>query len=275
MKLLDKVAVVTGGGSGIGKAMCLRFHQEGARAVIVADINEAAAQAVAHEIGGLAISCDVSDELQVEALVKTVEQSYGQLDLFCSNAGVGFGDGGSSATGATNQQWQLNWGINVMAHVYAARAAIPGMTERGGGYLLQTCSAAGLLSQIGDAAYSSTKHAAIGLAESLSITHGDDGIKVSVLCPQYVATKMIGIEEGEDFSDKAGVISPEQAADSVVSGLASEQFLILTHPEVETYRQNKAANYDRWLGGMRKLRRSLFGGKDTMEIGDLSNVNKK
>lgn len=274
MKVLGKVVVVTGGGSGIGKALCQRFHREGAKAIVVADINEAAAKAVAATVGGVGVACDVSDEQQVLSLVKNTEQTYGSLDLFCSNAGIGFGDGGRAATGASNEQWQLSWGVNVMAHVYAARAAIPGMVERGGGYLLQTCSAAGLLSQIGDAAYSTTKHAAVGLAESLAISHGDEGVKVSVLCPQYVATPMIGIAEGEDFSDKDGVISPDQLADIVVQGLDQEQFLILTHPEVENYRQSKAANYDRWLGGMRKLRRLLFGDKQDMDIGDLTGVNK-
>lgn len=274
MKLADKVVVVTGGGSGIGKALCHRFKQEGARAIVVADIDAEAAQRVADSIDGLGLSCDVSDEQQIKALVQQAEDSYGQIDLFCSNAGVGFGDGGRAATGASNKQWQLNWDINVMAHVYAARAVIPGMVARGGGYLLQTCSAAGLLSQIGDAAYSTTKHAAIGLAESLAISHGDEGIKVSILCPQYVATRMIGLEEGDDYSDRDGVISPEQAAAAVVEGLDKEAFLILTHPEVEAYRQHKAANYDRWLGGMRKLRRALFGDKEDVGIADLTHVNK-
>ena len=275
MQLAGKVVVVTGGASGIGKAMCLRFKQAGASTVVVSDINEAAARTVADAVGGLAIACDVSNETEVKALVKNVEQSCGRIDLFCSNAGVGFGDGGAAATGASNQQWQLCWDVNVMAHVYAARAVIPGMVTQGGGYLLQTCSAAGLLSQIGDASYSTTKHAAIGFAESLAITHGDQGIKVSILCPQYVATKMIGIEEGEDFSDRAGVISPAQAAEIVLAGLQAENFLILTHPEVETYRQSKASNYDRWLGGMRKLRRSLFGDRESVSIAELTSVNKK
>jgi NAD(P)-dependent dehydrogenase (short-subunit alcohol dehydrogenase family) len=274
MKLADKVVVVTGGGSGIGKALCYRFQQEGARAVVVADIDGEAAQRVAKAIDGLGLACDVADEQQIKTLVQTVEDRYGQIDLFCSNAGVAFGDGGRVASGASNKHWQLSWDINVMAHLYAARAVIPGMAARGGGYLLQTCSAAGLLSQIGDTAYSTTKHAAIGLAEALAISHGDEGIKVSILCPQYVATPMIGLQEGDDYADRDGVISPGQAAAMVVEGLDKEQFLILTHPEVEGYRQHKAANYDRWLGGMRKLRRMLFGDKEAVDLTDLTNVNK-
>lgn len=258
MELANKVVVVTGGAQGIGKALCERFAREGAT-VMVADLNLAAAQTVADAIGGHALVCDVSSETQVQALVCHTQETLGPIDLFCSNAGIAVGDGGPNATSADNNVWQRCWDIHVMAHVYAARAALPSMIERGSGYFLQTVSAAGLLNQIGDAAYSTTKHAALGFAESLAITHGDQGIKVSALCPQYVATQMIGHSENNDLSQQPGVISVEQVAERVVQGLVDEKFLIMTHDDVETYRQRKAADYDRWLGGMRRLRKNLLG----------------
>ncbi len=260
MEIAGKVVIVTGGGNGIGKALCERFAQEGARIVVVADLEADSAQSVADAIGGVAFACNVRDESQIVELVQKVEADYGQVDLFCSNAGIGAGDGPSGlATGADNNVWQAMWDIHVMAHVYAARACLPGMIERGSGYFLNTVSAAGILSQIGDAAYSTTKHAAIGFAESLAITHGDDGIGVSMICPQAVNTRMI-----QQFSDGDGgsagldgVISTEDLAEATVQGLAEGKFLILPHAEVEQYRQNKAADYGRWIGGMRKLRRSV------------------
>jgi NAD(P)-dependent dehydrogenase (short-subunit alcohol dehydrogenase family) len=258
MDVQGKVVVVTGGGNGIGKALCRRFAANGAK-LMVSDRDMSAAQGVADELGAKAFACDVSREEDIVKLVAATVAELGDIDLFCSNAGVGFGDGGPLATSAANSVWQTCWDIHVMAHVYAARAVLPSMIARGSGYFLQTVSAAGLLNQIGDAAYSTTKHAAIGFAESLAITHRDDGIKVSVLCPQYVATRLIGIEEGADFSDQAGVISPEVAADAVVKGLAEEQFIILTHPEVALFKQRKAEDYDRWISGMSKLRKKLMG----------------
>jgi NAD(P)-dependent dehydrogenase (short-subunit alcohol dehydrogenase family) len=255
MQLRDKIIVVTGGASGIGEALCRRFAEEGARAVVVADLNEKGARAVADEINGLGIKCDVSVEADVQQVVSLTERHYGAVDLFCSNAGIFFGDGAEGmATSLPNDRWQRMWEVNVLAHIYAARAVLPGMIARGGGYLLQTASAAGLLSQIGDAAYSTTKHAAIGFAESLAITHGDQGIKVSVLCPQGVATPMLaGLERSPQAGD--GLLSPEAVAESVVEGLAAERFLILPHPQVLTYMQRKSSDYDRWLGGMRRLRK--------------------
>ncbi|MEH6551563.1 MAG: SDR family oxidoreductase [Pseudomonadales bacterium] len=273
MDIKDKVIVVTGGANGIGKAMCLRFAADGAAGVVVADLDVAAAQAVADQIGGLAVACDVSDEAQIQNLVAQTEQRFGRVDIFCSNAGVGFGDGDSGVASATNEQWLLNWNVNVMAHVLAARAVLPGMLERGEGYLVNTASAAGLLNQVGDAAYSTTKHAAIGFAEAIAITHGDKGIRVSVVCPQYVATHMTGIEEGEDISDKIGFISPADAAGSIIEGIRDERFLILTHPEVETYRQRKSQDYDRWLSGMQRLRKNLLGDQlslNVKKLGDMS-----
>ena len=260
MQLRDKVAVVTGGANGIGRALCQRFREEGARQVVVADLEESEAVRLAAELEGEAFGVDVRDEGQVASMVAEVEKRHGCIDLFCSNAGIIALDGEPWwATSAPNSTWQAMWEIHVMSHVYAARACLPGMLARGEGYFLNTVSAAGLLNQIGDAAYSTTKHAAIGFAESLAITHGDDGIKVSVLCPQAVATRMISSVGDGDGGTAAvdGVLSPDQVADEVVQGLAREKFLILPHHEVEGYRQHKAADYDRWLGGMRKLKRQF------------------
>ena len=261
MDVNGKVVIVTGGGNGIGKALCENFHQEGARKVVVTDREDDSAAAVASAIDGDAFAVDVRDESQIQAMVAAVEERYGVIDLFCSNAGIIATDGEPWwATSAPNSTWQAMWEIHVMSHVYAARACLPGMLERGTGYFLNTASAAGLLSQVGDAAYSTTKHAAIGFAESLAITHGDDGIRVSVLCPQAVATRMVGsIGDGDGGTAGVdGILTPQQVADEVVQGLAREEFLILPHKEVVQYRQRKTDDYDRWIGGMRKLRR-LFG----------------
>jgi len=258
MRVEGKVVVVTGGASGIGKAMCLRFHQEGARGIAVADVNEAGAREVAEEIGGLALRCNVTVEGDIVALVEETERRFGPIDLFCSNAGIGIPDGpGGMVTSASNQEWQKSWEVNLMAHVYAARAVLPGMIERGGGYLLNTSSAAGLLNQIGSASYSTTKHAAIGFAESLAITHGDQGIRVSVLCPQGVATPMT---VGKEYSPQAGdgMLQPSEVAESVIQGLEEEQFLILPHPQVQTYMERKTSDYDRWLKGMRRFRQKFI-----------------
>jgi NAD(P)-dependent dehydrogenase (short-subunit alcohol dehydrogenase family) len=260
MQVSGKLVVVTGGANGIGLALCERFHAEGARKIVVADLEESNAKAVADRLDGDAYGVDVSDESAIKAMVEKVEAEHGCIDLFCSNAGIIALDGEPWwATSAPNKTWQAMWDIHVMSHVYAARACLPSMLERGEGHFLNTASAAGLLNQIGDAAYSTTKHAAIGFAESLAITHGDDGIKVSVLCPQAVATRMIGASENGDGGSAGvdGVLTPEAVAEEVIQGLASEAFLILPHKEVETYRQRKAQDYDRWLGGMRKLRRAV------------------
>lgn len=256
MKVKDRTVVVTGGGSGIGKALSTRFAAEGAR-VAVADLDEAAARRTADSFAGLAVACDVAREAGIQALVAATERHFGPIDLFCSNAGILKGEPDHAAS-AANEVWQANWDIHVMAHVYAARAVLPGMIARGGGYFLQVISAAGLLNQIGDAAYSATKHAALGFAESLAITHGDDGIKVSAVCPQFVATGMLGYGEGKGIDAERGIIGPEQVADAVIEGLAAERFLVLPHPQVEAYRQNKAADYDRWLAGMRRLRGKII-----------------
>ena len=258
MDVAGKVIVVTGGANGIGRALCERFHAEGARKVVVADLEESNAQSVALTLGGDAFGVDVRDESALAAMVAKVEADHGGIDLFCSNAGIIALDGEPWwATSAANETWQAMWDIHVMSHVFAARACLPGMLARGKGYFLNTVSAAGLLNQIGDAAYSTTKHAAIGFAESLAITHADDGIGVSALCPQAVATRMIGDNGDGGTAGVDGVLTPEAVADEVVKGLAEERFLILPHEEVEAYPQNKARDYDRWLGGMRKLRRNM------------------
>jgi NAD(P)-dependent dehydrogenase (short-subunit alcohol dehydrogenase family) len=258
MQVAGQLVVVTGGANGIGRALCERFHKEGARKVVVVDLEESNARAVADALGGDAYGVDVRDEGAIQTMVAQVERDHGVIDLFCSNAGIIALDGEPWwATSAPNATWQAMWDIHVMSHVYAARACLPGMLERGSGYFLNTASAAGLLNQIGDAAYSTTKHAAIGFAESLAITHGDDGIGVSVLCPQAVATRMIGDSGDGGSAGVDGVLTPEAVADAVIAGLATEEFLILPHKEVIEYRQRKAENYDRWLGGMRKLRRAV------------------
>ncbi len=260
MQLAGKVVVVTGGGNGIGRALCERFHAEGAEKVVVADLEQDAANAVAEIVSGDAFAVNVRDEKAIAAMVAEVEGRYGRIDLFCSNAGIIALDGEPWwATSAPNETWQAMWEIHVMSHVYAARACLPGMLARGEGYFLNTASAAGLLNQIGDAAYSTTKHAAVGFSESLAITHGDDGIGVSVLCPQAVATRMVDQSTDGDGGSAGvdGVLSVEQVAEEVVQGLQEQRFMILPHKEVEGYFQHKAANYGRWIGGMRKLRRSV------------------
>ena len=258
MKIKDKVAVVTGGASGIGAALCRRFAEEGARAVAVVDCNEDGAKVVAEEIGGVAITADVTVEADVINVVNETENRFGQIDLFCSNAGITSMDGPTAAS-APNEVWEASWGVNLMAHVYAARAVLPKMIERVEGYLLNTSSAAGLLSQIGSAPYSVTKHASVAFAECLAISHGNDGIKVSVLCPQAVRTPMLGGFEDGNVAGVDGVLEPSEVAECVVEALDEERFLILPHPKVLTYMQRKASDYDRWLGGMRRLRARFFG----------------
>ena len=254
MHVRDQVVVVTGGGSGIGRALCRRFAREGARAVIVVDQRESARD-VAKEIGGDAILADVGSESEVQHLVQQVIERHRRVDLFCSNAGIGGGEAGLETDGS---RWQDFWQVNVMAHVYAARAVLPSMLAAGGGYLLQTASAAGLLTQIGSAPYSVTKHAAVAFAEWLAITYGDRGIKVSCLCPQGVRTPML---EGASTAARNllgdSALEADEVADFVVDGLRAERFLILPHPEVAEYFSRKASDYDRWLRGMRRLQQRL------------------
>ena len=255
MDLDNKTVIITGAAQGIGAALARRFSQEGAR-IVVADLKGELAKEVAAEIGGLGVACDVTKEADIQRLVDAARAQFGPIDMFCSNAGLGIEEPGHAAS-ASNADWLLNWNVHVMAQVYAARAVLPEMIARGSGYLLQMSSAAGLLNQIGNAAYSTTKHAAVGFAESLAITHGDDGIKVSVICPQYVATPLLGYKAGEMPEDAPNVLSPEQVAQTVVEGVAREAFLILPHPDVAKYIQFKSAQYDQWLDSMRQLRRKI------------------
>jgi NAD(P)-dependent dehydrogenase (short-subunit alcohol dehydrogenase family) len=254
MNLKDKIVVVTGAASGIGRALAQRFAKERAKLVVCADLNGEGAARTAKEVGGVAFTVNVGKEDDIKDLIETVEKEHGPIDLFCSNAGIGIGGGAE----ASNEGWQRIWDINVMAHVWAARHLVPRMIARGGGYLLNTSSAAGLLSQIGSAPYAVTKHAAVGLAEWLSITHGDEGIKVSVLCPQAVRTAMTaGNPEGVASID--GMIEPDVVAEACVRAIEAEDFLILPHPQVLEYMRRKTADYNRWLGGMRKLNRKFRG----------------
>jgi len=257
MQIKDKVVIVTGGANGIGKALCQRFSAEGARAVVVADLDGDAATNVAKEIDGLAIKVDVSKEADNLRLVSETIKAFGPIDLFCANAGIAGERGG---TEVSNEAWQEIWDVNVMSHIYAARAVLPGMLEQGSGYLLHTSSAAGLLTQVEGAPYSVTKHAVVAFAEWLSITHGDAGIKVSCLCPQGVRTQMLlGVEGDRTSFLMKDAIEPETVADVVISGLAEERFLILPHPEVADYFSRKATDYDRWLRGMRRLSAQVRG----------------
>ena len=249
MKLNDKIAIVTGAGSGIGRAMAKRFIQEGARQVIIADLHADSLTSLAAEIGARAIKTDVANEQEVIHLIRTVEQDYGQIDLLCNNAGIGVGGGPETS----NEDWQRIWEINVMAHIYATRAALPNMLERGEGYILNTASAAGLLTQIGSAPYAVTKHAAVAYAEWLAVTYGDRGIKVSALCPQAVRTAMTANTEGGGVAGVDGMMEPEELCDTVIETLDAETFLVLPHKEVLTYMQRKTADYDRWIKGMMRL----------------------
>ena len=256
MDIKDKVIVITGGASGIGRAMAQRFTQEGAKQIVIADLNEDGLNGVAEEIGARAIVANVANESDVKNLISTTESDYGQIDLLCNNAGIGTGGGPETP----NEDWTRIWEINVMAHVYAARAALPTMIARGDGYIMNTASAAGLLTQVGSAPYAVTKHAAVSFAEWLSITYGDRGLKVSVLCPQAVRTAMTA-DNPDGVASIDGMMEPDELCDSVVETLRAETFLVLPHPEVLTYMQRKTGDYDRWLKGMRRLQKG-YGNAD-------------
>lgn len=249
MEIKDKVAIITGGASGIGRAMASRFIAEGAKQVIIADLQEEKLAAVAEELGAIAIKTDVANESDVINLITRVESEHGQIDLLCNNAGIGVGGGPETP----NEDWQKIWEINLMAHVYATRAALPDMLRRRDGYIINTASAAGLLTQIGSAPYAVTKHAAVAYAEWLAITYGDRGIKVSVLCPQAVRTRMTENSDNGGVAGIDGMMEPEQLTDSVVETIAAESFLVLPHPEVLTYMRRKTDDYDRWIKGMKRL----------------------
>lgn len=254
MQVTGKVVVVTGGAKGIGKALCEAFARAGAAKVVVADLDGAHARAVAADIGGAAFECDVAQEKHILHVIDETERQFGPIALFCSNAGIGGGFDPMSVNvgGSSDEPWMRSWSVHVMAHVYAARHLIPRYKTRGGGYFLNTISAAGLLSQVGSAAYSTTKHAAVGFAENLALSHKADGIKVSILCPQGVDTDMLrSIPKGPQSGD--GDLAPEQVAKDVLKGLDEETFLILPHPQVLGYMRKKTENYDRWIAGMAKI----------------------
>jgi NAD(P)-dependent dehydrogenase (short-subunit alcohol dehydrogenase family) len=263
MQVTGKVVVVTGGSNGIGRALCETFHGAGAAKVVVADLDLAGAQAVAAEVDGAAFQCDVGQERDIVHVIEETERQFGPIALFCSNAGIGggFDPMSENAGGTSDEPFAKSWAIHVMAHIYAARHLIPRMKARGGGYFLNTISAAGLLSQVGSPAYSTTKHAAVGFAESLAISHRADGIKVSILCPQGVDTNMLrAIPKGPQSGD--GDLSPEQVAQDALHGIEQETFVILPHPQVLGYMRKKTENYDRWIAGMAKIQakmREAFG----------------
>ena len=248
MQVKDRIIVVTGAASGIGKAMAQRFHKEGAKLVVCADYNGDGVRAVAEEVDGISFEVNVAVEADIQTLIETVESEHGPIDLFCSNAGISVAGG----VEVDNDDWQRIWDINLMAHVWAARHLVPKMLARGGGYLLNTASAAGLLSQIGSAPYAVTKHAAVSLAEWLSITYGDQGLKVSVLCPQVVRTAMTAGHE-DAVASVDGMMDPDDVAEACMQTIEAEKFLVLPHPEVMEYMRRKTSDYDRWLGGMQRL----------------------
>ena len=256
MDLTGRVIVVTGGARGIGRALARRFASEGAEAVVVADIDGRGAAATADEIGAMSAGCDVSREADVRRLVEHVMSKYGRIDVVCSNAGIAVGGGPE----APDSEWQRIWEVNVMAHVYIARHVLPGMLARKEGYVLATISAAGLLNHVFAAPYGVTKSAALSFFEWLAIAHGDDGVRISCLCPQGVKTEMLARERSElgiDFLT-ANALEPDAVAEAVVNGMRDERFLILPHPEVAEYFRRKADDYDRWLRGMRRLRGTLL-----------------
>jgi NAD(P)-dependent dehydrogenase (short-subunit alcohol dehydrogenase family) len=249
VEILGRVVVVTGGGGGIGGALCRRFKADGAGQVVVSDIDRQAAERVAAEIGGTAVAADVAVESDVAELVRGTVAAYGRIDIYCSNAGIAFAGGPE----APDQAWRQSWDVHVMAHVYAARALLPGMQARGEGYIVGTISAAALLNHILAAPYAVTKAAGLSFFEWMAIAYHDQGIRVSALCPQGVRTAMLA-QEGERSFLAAGALDPEQVAGAVVEAIRDERFLILPHPEVSEFFQRKASDYERWLKGMRRLR---------------------
>lgn len=275
MKIQDKVALVTGGAHGIGRALAVGLAGAGAKAVVVCDIDleEAEQTGAAVRAAGaqaLVLDCDVSEQAPIRRAVAKAERQFGSLDLMVQNAGFGYSDKpGWTASSQTDEQWHMLWRVNVMAHVWGVRAALPGMLARGSGYFLHTVSAAGLITQVGDAAYATTKHAAIGFAESVAITHGDQGIGVSVLCPQGVRTRLIELEDIVTRSVGVdGIREPDEVAAASIEAIAEGRFLVLPHPETLDYLRRKTADYDRWLSGMRRFRRQLFPSDEIMDPGE-------
>ena len=254
MQIQDKVAIITGAASGIGRALAARFHAEGARGLVLGDLNGNGVEAVAAGLGAIGMACDVGEEAEVQALAAAAELEFGQVDIFCSNAGVFF-EGDEDQPDA---EIEASWRVNTLAHVYAARAVAPGMADRGSGYLLNTASAAGILMQVDSVAYTLSKHAAVAFAEWLAAKYGPKGVGVSILCPQGVRTAMTA---GRDHSPAMvdGALMPEDVADAVVKAMAEERFLIFPHEEVYEYMARKAADRDRWLRGMSRVRAKTMG----------------
>lgn len=255
MEVAGRVVVVTGAAGGIGRALCLRFRDEGARGIVVADQDRAGTEAVAAEVLGLAVPTDVTKEAEVRALVGSATQAFGRVDIYCSNAGIAF----SGGEDAPDEAWNQSWRVHVLAHVYAARAVLPAMMEKGEGYFLGTVSAAGLLNHVLAAPYAATKAAGLSFLEWLALAYGAAGIRVSAICPQGVRTRMLAMEGDRDFL-RQGALEPEQVAKLTVEAMRDEHFLILPHPEVAEYFQRKASDYDRWLRGMRRLRARVLDG---------------
>lgn len=253
MDLKGKVIIITGAANGIGAAMARRFAQEQPEKLILADIDEAGLEKMAAELDcAVAFPCNMSKETDIQRLVSETEAAHGRIDLFCGNAGI-FRLGGVNTT---DEDFGLVWDINVQSHIWAARAALPKMLERGEGYFLITASAAGMLTQLGSLSYSVSKHAALSIAEWLAITHGHQGIKVSALCPQAVESNMTAGTDGS-VAGVDGMLPAADVADCVVDTIDKEEFLVLPHPNVKKYFQNKANDYDRWVGGMQKLQQQF------------------
>ena len=267
LEFQDKIVILTGAAGGIGTALAREFAGRGAR-LALCDLNAAALEALAGELGALHMVCDVTVESHIQALVAEVEARLGPVDIFFSNAGFSSGEPDHAAS-APDRIWQASWEVHVMAHVYACRALLPAMRARGQGYLVQMASAAGLLNQIGDAAYSTSKHAAVGFAEALAISHGHEGLKVSVVCPQYVATPMLGYDDPAAAAPVPGLLSPEVTAQRVAEAMEQERFLILPHPEVADYMVFKAKEPDKWLAAMRKLRARLVAKLGRLDLAQM------
>ena len=267
LEFQGKIVILTGAAGGIGAALAREFAGRGAR-LALCDLNAAALEALCGELGALHMVCDVTVESHIQALVAEVEARLGPVDIFFSNAGFSSGEPDHAAS-APDRIWQASWEVHVMAHVYACRALLPAMRARGQGYLVQMASAAGLLNQIGDAAYSTSKHAAVGFAEALAISHGHEGLKVSVVCPQYVATPMLGYDDPAAAAPVPGLLSPEVTAQRVAEAMEEERFLILPHPEVADYMVFKAKEPDKWLAAMRKLRARLVAKLGRLDLAQM------